>query len=597
MASEGLLRFFGLSNTLPTPPTTPGGGIPGIYSLPRLVCLLASLLVALAAGTNYVFSAYSPQLGERLHITHTQLNMVGLAGNIGVYGSGPLWGKLVDLRGPRLNHLLGFLFLLIGYSGIRSFYVSYEGETEPIHTLGFAVLLVCSVLSGAGGNGGFMAAVNATAKSFPDQLRGSATAIVLSGFGLSAFLFSTLAHYAFPGNTGSFLLLLSLGTSFPMLIGAIFVRPVPLPMSEGGVGTLDTSAHEPLLSPNEPRSQRVNSSTALIGDDDSDDDMGYTHRAEPTTPAADYIPGAESSLELGVSRSMSRNRSESRRSSASRAKASAMALGQRDISGKRLFLSLDFWTATIVLSILSGTGLMYINNVGSMAQALFTEGKDTYSEAETAKQQAVQVSTISVLNCSGRIIIGVLNDLAKNKFRLPRSTCLILVAFMMLISQFIAHGVDDLAHLWQASSALGIAYGATFGLYPTLAIEWFGMPHLSENWGWMSLSPVVGSNIFSLIFGRNLDAHETHDPTTSALLLLHRQKPDEDHVVKNLCKLGKGCYVDTFKLTIGANIIALIMSAYIAWRDWRREQASGEDELEVFGNGRNNPVWDEDEDV
>lgn len=46
---------------------------------------------------------------------------------------------------------------------------------------------------------------------------------------------------------------------------------------------------------------------------------------------------------------------------------------------------------------------------------------------------------------------------------------------MMLVSQIMAHAVDDVEHLWQASSALGIAYGATFGLFPTLVIEWFGI--------------------------------------------------------------------------------------------------------------------------
>ena len=99
--------------------------IPALISLPRIRTLVASLFVMLGSGTNYVSKdffdhfitqmwillgvfrwgsalaafvegeydkknniltlflcvAYSPQLGTRLKISHTQLNMVALAGN------------------------------------------------------------------------------------------------------------------------------------------------------------------------------------------------------------------------------------------------------------------------------------------------------------------------------------------------------------------------------------------------------------------------------------------------------------------------------------------------------------------------------------
>jgi len=42
-------------------------------------------------------------------------------------------------------------------------------------------------------------------QSFPDKTRATATGVVLAGFGLSAFLFSTISHTFFPGNTGDFL--------------------------------------------------------------------------------------------------------------------------------------------------------------------------------------------------------------------------------------------------------------------------------------------------------------------------------------------------------------------------------------------------------
>ena len=55
------------------------------------------------------------------------------------------------------------------------------------------------------------------------------TGVVVSGFGLSAFLFSTIAHTIFPGNTSDFLLTLAVGTATPMILGWFFVRPCPYP--------------------------------------------------------------------------------------------------------------------------------------------------------------------------------------------------------------------------------------------------------------------------------------------------------------------------------------------------------------------------------
>ena len=51
----------------------------------------------------------------------------------------------------------------------------------------------------------------------------------MSGYGLSAFLFSTISHIFFVGSPSPLLLMLSLGASFPMILGFFFVRQVPLP--------------------------------------------------------------------------------------------------------------------------------------------------------------------------------------------------------------------------------------------------------------------------------------------------------------------------------------------------------------------------------
>ena len=55
---------------------------------------------------------------------------------------------------------------------------------------------------------------------------------MISGYGLSPFVFSSLSHFFLAGNTSAFLLLLALGTSLPMIMGIFLIRPIPLPAQE-----------------------------------------------------------------------------------------------------------------------------------------------------------------------------------------------------------------------------------------------------------------------------------------------------------------------------------------------------------------------------
>lgn len=66
-------------------------------------------------------------------------------------------------------------------------------------------------------------------------------------------------------------------------------------------------------------------------------------------------------------------------------------------------------------------------------------------------------------------------DFVKNHLHLPRSYCISLVSFLFVISQLMAIATDDVTVLWRASLALGLAYGGLFGLFPAIAIEWFGL--------------------------------------------------------------------------------------------------------------------------
>jgi len=526
----------------------------GLLSTSRIVGLASCIIVAVASGTNYVFSAYGPQLASRLALSHTQLNVISLSSTVGVYGTAPFMGKLVDYKGPKPLLLISFVCLLVGYLGMRQYYISgLPPNAAHLSVFSFLFLVVLAFFSGLGGNGGIMAAMNATAKSWPDSARATTTGLVLSGFGLSAFMFSTIARTFFPGETSTFLLVLAIGTAIPMLIGLVFIRPIPLPIQH--------DSHDPERS----RSAHPDDShTPLLASLDPELDP---HQEVPHSDTLDSIQSAYEVPESTHSLRLTRSRDNTLRDSAPISLRSASQATQPNIHGLDLFKSADFWLLFTITILLSGTGLMYINNVGSMTQALYARTAPIYDELRASQWQATQVSTISVVNCIGRILLGLIADSSKRFWNTSRSVYISLVASLFVISQLVAYSTTEISQLWKASALLGLSYGSMFGLFPAISIEWFGLKHFSENWGIMSLAPVIGSNILSLAFGRILDAHS---PSESDGELVHaRDPPPPPHA---RCMEGRDCYVDSLKLTLSACLLALVLAMYAGFRDHHKHR-------------------------
>lgn len=186
----------------------------------RSLSVIAATAVGLACGTNYAFSAWAPQFAERLSLSATQTNLIGNAGNLGMYLVGIPVGVLIDARGPRLGAVLGGAALSCGYFPL---YSAYKAAGQ-----GYGVWLLCffTFLTGAGSCSAFSAAIKVCATNWPRH-RGTATAFPLSGFGLSAFLFTTVSAFFFPDDTAGLLLLLTLGTVVTVFVATIFLRLIP----------------------------------------------------------------------------------------------------------------------------------------------------------------------------------------------------------------------------------------------------------------------------------------------------------------------------------------------------------------------------------
>ena len=157
---------------------------------------------------------------------------------------------------------------------------------------------------------------------------------MLSGFGLSAFLFSTIAHSVFPGNTSDFLLVLAIGTSLPMILGWFFVRPIPLP-SPNSANTLEGGAPAPRRNSSALRSyfERGDNSDARLL---PDNELGYDETyVQPSRQHARTVSVA-SCGEVGTG---------------------LLENELPDISGKELFMSSEFWLLFSITSLCESTNV------------------------------------------------------------------------------------------------------------------------------------------------------------------------------------------------------------------------------------------------
>ncbi|KAH0496558.1 hypothetical protein TgHK011_003910 [Trichoderma gracile] len=184
----------------------------------RLIATVAATVISLACGTNYVYSAWAPQFAERLRLSTTESNLIGLFGNLGMYTLGIPIGMFVDERGSRPAVLAGAFLLAIGYAPLC---ISFEKAAGSV-----PVLCFFSYLTGLGGCMAFAGAVKTSALNWPTH-RGTATAFPLAAFGLSAFFFSFVGAVFFPGSTSSFLMLLAWGAFGLTFSGYFFLKVYP----------------------------------------------------------------------------------------------------------------------------------------------------------------------------------------------------------------------------------------------------------------------------------------------------------------------------------------------------------------------------------
>lgn len=405
-----------------------------------------------------------------------------------------------------------------------------------------ASLCLFSFFTGAGSCSAFTASIKAAALNFPDH-RGTATAFPLAAFGLSAFFFSILA-LALPHDTSHFLLLLATGTVVMPAVSFFFLHTFPtrtvydvLPQHESQRLYRTSSEsdrahiHQPNISiPKKLPATRTHS-TASTSDSYVD------------TGAATSIENDSEQSSLLSTPDPGTPNTENWKSTELPADAPPPDL---DIRGWKLVPLKDFWLLFCLLALMCGIGLMTINNIGNIAQALWLSFDPDTPGSFIAKRQVLHVGLLSVMSFAGRLTSGIGSDILVRRYKMSRFWCLLAASIVFILAQVSALSIIYPPFLVLVSGLTGFAYGMLFGVFPSLVAHTFGVHGLSQNWGTMTLAPVISGNIFNLIYGTIYDAHSVIDDKTG----------DRE------CLQGQNCYKTAFWMTLASSTCGMVLCLY-----------------------------------
>ncbi|KAF9408503.1 hypothetical protein BGZ94_002283 [Podila epigama] len=518
-------------------------------------CACLNMLVA---GSLYVYALYAPSFKSHLHYTQTQTSTIAVIGDLGLYGVGPLTGRLADSIGPKRTSFIAGTLLLVGY-GLLS--IAYSQGVERVERGEFAVHFLAMsfflFLAGIGASACYMAAFTTLAKSFK-QARGIAMGIPVSFFGLSAAALAIVAQSFFMVDginiirllkervtqeldAGRFLLFLALSGGVINGLSALAMNVVPSPNLKDDLET-DHDASVTSASA---------SASATMTPSLQDQETMETDPCEPTesspllsytTPSATIIAKSSTSLPTTTSTATATNTSSDTVAS---------------VSGTAFFLDRDAQYFFIIMICLTGSGLMIINSISAIVESVAAGEENNQSgidEIPVATIQATHVALISISSYVARLVTSFGSDMAIRQYQAHRIYVVPITTTCMALAQVVAM-FASLRWLYLCSMLTGFAYGGFFGIAGTIVAELWGEATCGQNWGFLSWGSAIGGMLFNVLFGVVMDSSRTIEDTSA-----------------DVCK-GHRCFRPALFVSFAACTVSLCVSLIMCARRNRQAQA------------------------
>ena len=162
----------------------------------------------------------------------------------------------------------------------------------------------------------------------------------------------------------------------------------------------------------------------------------------------------------------------------------------------------------------------------------------------------MHVSILSLGSFTGRLLSGIGSDVLVSRLNRSRFWCLFASALTFCVAQLLAAMIENPRLLVLVSASTGLAYGMLFGVYPSLVAHTFGVHGLSQNWGTMTLAPVISGNIFNILYGKIYDSHSI-------------MNADGDLE----CLEGLFCYAAAYWVTLVAGVGGIGLCLWSVWHE------------------------------
>lgn len=264
--------------------------------------LLAGLCMMAAAGTQYMFSTYSPQVKDLLLYDQSEINFIGSMANVGVY-IGFWTGFCHDHLGARITAASSGVLFFIGWF---CFYLGLVGVLPSNYILmGFFMFV-----AGNGSAAAYTSALANNVNKFPIRHRGAIVGLLVSLFGLSAAIFTEVYTWIFQESVEPFILFFAICLPLLGFLGVIFLYPPPA------------------------------TPVAVIDYDEVEEGSGANFAINETTALEETAKKFKCPL--------------------------TATGAVQEMNVLQSFLTWDFWILVSLFFLLTGVGLMMFNNLGNM---------------------------------------------------------------------------------------------------------------------------------------------------------------------------------------------------------------------------------------
>lgn len=312
-----------------------------------------------------------------------------------------------------------------------------------------------------GAQGAYYAALVGNLGNFKLKHRGTITGILVSAFGLSAFIISQLYTRVFtsePSALFGFMACVTLGVS---VTGACAIQRI-LPQST----KMAHAARLLTLQQAKPAALSDDSMNALLSDSESE--INGSHKE----PSPNFASPAIETAPVNIPR-----------------------YGQlRYLS---LMQNVDFWLLSGICFCTAGAGLNFITAVGSIAESWGLTAAPYNIPASTF------TSVLAVCNCSGRLIYGISNDAFRGKIR--NITYLIPISVLIGLAQFMMIFWSSVPALFIGVILTGVSYGGFFATIAIIFNRYFGDVNYSSNLGFKTLVLSFSGLVLGQISGKLAD--------------------------------------------------------------------------------------------